>query len=141
MLSLLGRRGLEAGISAFALLGFCYVPLGQRTGLEHAKAVFSTPAAKRAGDELMLAFTRIRSKLTAEATPFASPEPTPPSSAQPSPRRSGGVRADRGHSAAEPKPRLPRLGPESNAHATPQEPLPNFGDPNAPDASASWHES
>ena len=48
----------------FAVLGFCYVPLGSHTGLEHAKAIFGTPAAKRAGAELVEAFARIRGKLT-----------------------------------------------------------------------------
>ena len=81
MLRVLGRRGFEAGISLFAVLGFCYVPLGSHTGFEHAKAVFSTPAAKRAGSELVDAFVRLRSKLTGDAIEFASdntPSATPP---------------------------------------------------------------
>ena len=85
MLRVLGRRGLEAGISLFAILGFCYVPLGSHTALEHTKAIFGTPAAKRAGLELVEAFVRVRRKLTGEAqamvtgpaTPFA-PELLPP---------------------------------------------------------------
>ena len=66
VLGVLGRRGVEAGISLFAVLGFCYVPLGGHTGFEHAKAVFSTPAAKRAGAELLDALIRVRAKLTGE---------------------------------------------------------------------------
>ena len=81
MLRVLGRRGLEAGISLFAVLGFCYVPLGSRTGLEHAKAIFGTPAAKRAGAELVQAFARVRGRLTSEvqdlATGAASAAPAP----------------------------------------------------------------
>jgi hypothetical protein len=142
VLSLLGRRALEAGISAFALLGFCYVPLGQRTALEHAKAVFSTPAAKRAGGELVEAFTRVRSKLTGEAAQFASSDPTPAASAQTSARHAGGSRAEHGHSSpADPKPRLPHLGAESNVHVAPQERLPSVGDTDAPDASIPGHQS
>jgi len=90
VLGVLGRRGVEAGISLFALLGFCYVPLGGHTAFEHAKAVFSTPAAKRAGTELLEALIRVRSKLTGEVQQFASgnaPEATPP--ALPSPKRTG----------------------------------------------------
>src|SRR6478609_1392698 len=62
VLGVLGRRGVETGISLFAVLGFCYVPLGGHTGLEHAKAVLSTPAAKRAGAELLDALIRVRAK-------------------------------------------------------------------------------
>ncbi len=81
MLRVLGRRGFEAGISLFAVLGFCYVPLGSHTGLEHAKAVLSTPAAKRAGTELVDALARLRGKLAGDAIEFASdnaPSATPP---------------------------------------------------------------
>ena len=55
----------------FALLGFCYVPLGQRTGLEHAKAILTTPAALRAGGELVNALVRVRGKVLGETLPVA----------------------------------------------------------------------
>ena len=90
VLGVLGRRGVEACISLFAVLGFCYVPLGGHTGFEHAKAVFSTPAAKRAGAELLDALVRVRAKLTGEVQAFASghaPEAKPPP--LPPPRRDG----------------------------------------------------
>ncbi|MET0792043.1 MAG: hypothetical protein ABW061_11030 [Polyangiaceae bacterium] len=77
MLRVLGRRGFEACISLFAILGFCYVPLGSHTGLEHAKAIFSTPAAKRAGLELVQAFSRMRGKLTGEAEEIVTGAATP----------------------------------------------------------------
>lgn len=77
MLRVLGRRGFEAGISLFAILGFCYVPLGSHTGLEHAKAIFGTPAAKRAGLELVEAFARVRGKLTGEAEEMVTGPATP----------------------------------------------------------------
>jgi hypothetical protein len=51
-LSNIGRRLVESVVSLFAILGFVYVPLGRHTGLEHAKAVFSTPAAASAIDDL-----------------------------------------------------------------------------------------
>lgn len=84
MLRVIGRRGLEAGISLFAVLGFCYVPLGAHTGLEHAKAIFGTPAAKRAGVELIQAFARVRERVASEVQELAAgaastppPLPTP----------------------------------------------------------------
>lgn len=77
MLRVLGRRGFEACISGFAILGFCYVPLGSHTGLEHAKAIFGTPAAKRAGLELVEAFARVRGKLTGEAEQMVTGPATP----------------------------------------------------------------
>ena len=79
MLRVVARRGLEAGISVFAVLGFCYVPLGSHTGFEHAKAVFGTPAAKRAGAELLEAFLRVRAKLTGQVQELATgASATPP---------------------------------------------------------------
>lgn len=95
MLGVLGRRGVEACISLFAVLGFCYVPLGGHTGFEHAKAVFSTPAAKRAGVELLGALIRVRAKLTGEVQAFATgsgPQAVPPT--LPSPKRDGGSHSE-----------------------------------------------
>jgi hypothetical protein len=85
---------LEAGISLFAVLGFCYVPLGGHTGLEHAKAVLSTPVAKRAGAELLDALSRVRAKLTGEVQEFANggPDATPP--ALPPPKRTTAGHSD-----------------------------------------------
>jgi hypothetical protein len=92
---------LEAGISLFAVLGFCYVPLGSHTGLEHAKAIFGTPAAKRAGVELVQAFARVRGKLTGEVQELATgaasagPAPLPPHKSSSHPEHSR-------HAASEP---------------------------------------
>ena len=88
MLRVLGRRGLEAGISLFAVLGFCYVPLGAHTGLEHAKAVFGTAAAKRAGIELFEAFARVRGKLTGEVQALATGDASATPPTLPAPRHS-----------------------------------------------------
>jgi hypothetical protein len=82
---------VEAAISLFAVLGFCYVPLGSHTGFEHAKAVLSTPAAKRAGAELVAALIRVRARLLGEVEQLAAgsgPISAPPS--LPSPKRDGG---------------------------------------------------
>jgi len=66
----IGRRVLELSVGVFALLGFAFVPLGQKTGLEHAKAIFSTEPAKEARRELMEAGERLRDKVLEPA-----PEP------------------------------------------------------------------
>ena len=103
VLGVLGRRAVEAGISLFAVLGFCYVPLGGHTGFEHTKAVFSTPAAKRAGTELIDAFARVRAKLTGEVQEFATgarPEATPPTLRPP--KRESGSHSDHHHAARSP---------------------------------------
>lgn len=100
MLRVLGRRGLEAGISLFAVLGFCYVPLGAHTGLEHAKAIFGTPAAKRAGIELIEAFAQIRGKLTGEVQEMATGAATPTPPVLPSPHRAGGSHLEHPRRAA-----------------------------------------
>jgi hypothetical protein len=88
----LGRRAVEAVVALFALLGFFFVPLGRHTGFEHAKAVFSTPAATQALRELAQAVVGLRSRILGEATP--NPEPK---EARGRPARS------------EPKPTPPRL--------------------------------
>ena len=99
VLGVLGRRGVEAGISLFAVLGFCYVPLGGHTGFEHAKAVLSTPAAKRAGVELLDALIRVRAKLTGEAQDFARGGPEAKLPALPTPKRAGGPHSEQPHRA------------------------------------------
>jgi hypothetical protein len=56
------RRLLEAGVGLFALLGFVYVPLGRLTGFEHACAVFSTPAASAALEDVMQSALALRQR-------------------------------------------------------------------------------
>ena len=94
MLRVLGRRGFEACISLFAILGFCYVPLGSHTGLEHAKAIFGTRAAKRAGLELVEAFARMRSKLTGEAEQMVTGPATPAAPELSPPHKAGAAHAE-----------------------------------------------
>ena len=70
------------------------MPLGSHTGLEHAKAIFGTPAAKRAGVELVEAFARVRGKLTGEAEEIVTGPATPISPELPTPHRTSGSHAD-----------------------------------------------
>jgi hypothetical protein len=74
----LGRRALEALVALFALLGFAFVPLGQRTALEHAKSILSTQAAAEAGRELLQAGVKLRQRLLEVAQrPKAVPNDEP----------------------------------------------------------------
>jgi hypothetical protein len=74
---------LEGTVSLFALLGFLYVPLGQHTGFEHARAVLSTPAAQAALSDVagaVLALrTRVMELVTTQVSAPPSPEPVSPS--------------------------------------------------------------
>jgi hypothetical protein len=75
----LGRRVLELGVGLFALLGFAYVPLGKKTGLEHVEAILATEPAKEAGRELVAACQRLRAKLFDGARPAnTAPDAGPP---------------------------------------------------------------
>jgi hypothetical protein len=65
-------------VALFALLGFAFVPLGQRTALEHVKSILATEAAADAGRELVQAGVRLRQRLLDLATrPGPKPEDEP----------------------------------------------------------------
>lgn len=88
MVGSLGRRSVEAVVLLFAVLGFTYVPLGEHTGLEHAKAIFGTHAASQAGGELWETVTRLRERWLGDARgqvppPLPSNAPPQPNSALP----------------------------------------------------------
>jgi len=70
----LGRQLFGSVISAFALLGFVFVPLGERTGLEHAKAILATPEASRAGKGLLTQLEAVKRQFF---SPNSKPETTP----------------------------------------------------------------
>jgi len=70
----LGRQLFGSVISAFALLGFVFVPLGERTGLEHAKAILATPEASRAGKGLLTQLEALKRQFL---SPNSKPETTP----------------------------------------------------------------
>ena len=71
------HRALDLLILLFAGLGFFYVPLGNHTGFEHARAIVSTGASTRALAELTLAFERVRSRVLG-AGEGSEPKPEPP---------------------------------------------------------------
>jgi hypothetical protein len=72
-----GRRITEATVALFALLGFAFVPLGQKTAFEHTLAIFSTPAAKAAFRELGGTILTLRDRIIDAATPPKAPENRP----------------------------------------------------------------
>jgi len=69
-----GRRVAEALVALFALLGFVFVPLGQKTAFQHAVAVFSTPAAAIAFHELTGAVLRLKDRVSEAIAPAPTPE-------------------------------------------------------------------
>lgn len=81
MITRIGRRLLELGLGLFALLGFAFVPLGKKTGLEHTKAIFATEPAREAGRELAEAGQKLRDKMLEAAIPRAEPSDAGPDSA------------------------------------------------------------
>ena len=72
-----GRRIAEALVALFALLGFVFVPLGQKTAFQHAVAVFSTPAAAIAFHELTGAVLRLKDRVSEAIAPAPKPESQP----------------------------------------------------------------
>jgi hypothetical protein len=73
----LGRRLVEGVVCLFAVLGFLYVPLGRHTGFEHARAVFSTPAASAAIEDLTTTARDLRQRAMDFITGHVSaPAPT-----------------------------------------------------------------
>jgi len=59
----LGRRATELVVLLFALLGFVFVPLGQRTALEHLGKILSTGAASEAMQGLADSVAELRKRL------------------------------------------------------------------------------
>ena len=80
----LGRRAVESLVGLFALLGFAFVPLGSKTGLEHAVAVMGTPSVREAASGLVAGVERARGRLLDVFAPGrrdTAPLPLPSSTA------------------------------------------------------------
>ena len=89
MFGLAGRRVAEALVALFALLGFAFVPLGQKTALEHSLAIFSTPAALSAFRELAGTVLRLKDRLVdSVAAAPAKDQPRPELPRLPHPKNS-----------------------------------------------------
>jgi hypothetical protein len=72
-----GRRVAEALVALFALLGFAFVPLGQKTALEHTFAIFSTPPAVGAFRELVGTVLRLKDRVVEVVAPAVPPKNQP----------------------------------------------------------------
>ena len=72
-----GRRIAEALVALFALLGFVFVPLGQKTALEHTFAIFSTPPAVGAFHELAGTVLRLKDRIVKAVAPPPAPKNQP----------------------------------------------------------------
>jgi hypothetical protein len=72
-----GRRVAEALVALFALLGFVFVPLGQKTAFEHTFAIFSTPPAVGAFRDLADTVLRLRDRIIEAVVPPAVPKNQP----------------------------------------------------------------
>lgn len=59
----LAKTVIETVVLLFAAYAFAFVPLGERTALQHVKAVLATPEAKDAGRELRQAGGRVVDEL------------------------------------------------------------------------------
>ncbi|MEY4549402.1 MAG: hypothetical protein RL685_5597 [Pseudomonadota bacterium] len=89
------KRLFHAMVLFFAVYAFVFVPLGQKTALEHLRAIAGTPAAKDAATELTGGVKRLAHSLRDEARrateavdeQIASEEPaagSPPAESPPS---------------------------------------------------------
>ena len=68
-----GRRAAETVVVAFAVLGFCFVPLGKRTAFEHTIALVRSPSAHTAASGLVSTLDRARHLLLDAILPGAKP--------------------------------------------------------------------
>ncbi len=94
VISRVARRVLEGVVVTFAALGFFVVPLGDRTGFQHACAVLDTDAAKNAASGFSRTVTQLHQNLW-QAPVGTAPTPAPPSSqVSPSPLSRTAARAD-----------------------------------------------
>lgn len=68
-------------VLAFAAYAFCVVPLGSRTGLEHARAILASDAAKDAQADVVEAARKLDEKVRGDASPakaYDGPQPGAP---------------------------------------------------------------
>jgi hypothetical protein len=78
-----GRRAVEILVGLFAVLGFVYVPLGEKTALQHLVAIGSTSAVRDAAGEIWAAGGGLRSRVARALGNTVAPPPRPVSSSGP----------------------------------------------------------
>ena len=57
------KRFFQVVVVFFAIYSFVFVPLGKKTALEHLRAIFGTPAAREAAEEVKGGVTRLVRRL------------------------------------------------------------------------------
>jgi hypothetical protein len=77
VLTLLTRRVVGLIVSTFAVLGFLAVPLGDRTGFQHTRAIFTSREAKSFAEQMARAARDARQKVFGTAL-GSNPEPEDP---------------------------------------------------------------
>lgn len=73
----LGQRLVSLVVGVFALMGFCLVPLGERTALGHLMALGRTEAAQRFAQGLWAGLRTVAGELEAVTEEGARPPPPP----------------------------------------------------------------
>jgi hypothetical protein len=76
------RWSINLVVLAFAAYAFCVVPLGERTGLEHARAILASDAAKDAKAEVVEAARKLDAQVRGNDADAGSATPSqdaPPS--------------------------------------------------------------
>lgn len=67
-----GRRLISLAVLSFAALGFLAVPIGDRTGYEHTRALLGTREAERLGKSLSNLAGKLKDTLLSELGEFGS---------------------------------------------------------------------
>ncbi len=83
MLGNLIKRLVNTAVLCLAALTFFLVPIGRKTGFQHAVAVFSSPAAREAGASLADATRRAAAGVKSEARKVL--DERPPAKSDPRP--------------------------------------------------------
>jgi hypothetical protein len=98
----LGRRCAELTVLLFAGLGFAHVPLGDRTGLEHLRAILDTQPAQKAARELLTAARKLGDRWLEFGTGASPRNATEPRSRTPRSLAKIGTRSGSSRLAREP---------------------------------------
>lgn len=78
MLTQLTRRAVGLAVGIFAALGFLAVPLGQRTGFQHARAIFTSHEALDFAREMRRASDDLKRRILGEVSREPKREPAKP---------------------------------------------------------------
>jgi hypothetical protein len=63
----MAKRVFQAVVLFFAAYAFAFVPLGEKTALEHLRAIWGTPAAQQAASEVKGGVQRLVKRLRSKA--------------------------------------------------------------------------